>query len=100
MTCKKDGLPKVCPNAKCRAINAWTLVQYGRFSGPLTISGCHPCHVDGWSEIQCRHCGIRIGGWTGRILKGGEHEPPYGGEHNAGCAFGPKLAQVIPIVKG
>ena len=89
---KMAKLPKTCP--KCNAINAWILVQYGRGSGPVSIKGCHPCHLDGWSEIQCKHCKVRIGGWTGKVLEGtfenGEHEAPYGGEHYQGCKFAPR----------
>ena len=34
---------------------------------------------DGISEIDCRDCGVRIGRWSGRVLKGGEEEIRYGG---------------------
>jgi hypothetical protein len=104
MTCKVNGLPKVCPNKDCRAINCWTLVQYGRFSGSRRVPGCHPCHVDGWSEIQCRNCGIRIGGWTGKVLTGsfddGEHEAPYGGEHRGDCLYARREPVKLALVRG
>lgn len=44
-----------------------------------------PCHYDGVSEYECSTCGIRVGRWTGNILKEGEHEPVYGGDHRRDC---------------
>jgi hypothetical protein len=97
VNCKVNGIPKVCPNKECRAINSWTLVQYGRWPG--NVPSGHPCHVDGWSEIMCNHCGMRIGGWSGRILNGtfddGEHEAPYNGAHRPGCKFAPRKLTLV-----
>lgn len=38
----------------------------------------HPAHYDGVSEWVCEHCGKRIGRWSGKELKNGECELPYG----------------------
>lgn len=80
--------PATCP--RCKAIHPWIMVQYGRWPGRREIDG-HPCHVDGWSELKCKHCDLRLGAWTGNVLEGtfeeGAHEPPYGGEHRPGCKF-------------
>lgn len=72
-----------CP--KCGEYD-WTNVQYGRGCGPEEPN-LHPCHIDGVSEHKCNVCGTRIGYWSRRILAEGEHEPPYGEEHRAGCPF-------------
>lgn len=37
-----------------------------------------PNHYDGISEWQCAKCAKRWGRWTGKELKPGEFEPPYG----------------------
>jgi hypothetical protein len=37
----------------------------------------HPCHFDGISEWRCEVCGIRIGRFSGRVLKDEEFEKPY-----------------------
>lgn len=37
-----------------------------------------PMHYDGVSEIKCLTCNKRYGRWTGKILKDGELEPPFG----------------------
>ena len=36
-------------------------------------------HYDGTSEIKCMDCNARFGRWTGKELKDGEQERPYGG---------------------
>lgn len=38
----------------------------------------NPYRYDGISEIECRTCKKRYGRWTGKVLKKGEYEPPYG----------------------
>ncbi len=78
--------PKLC--AKCGSTKIM-LVQYGRGLG--TGPEMHPCHLDGWSEIACSDCGARIGAWSGRTLVGYDHEPPYGGTHNADCPFAGRM---------
>jgi len=35
---------------------------------------------DGISEFLCRECGYREGRWSGKELKEGELEPPFGGK--------------------
>jgi hypothetical protein len=37
-----------------------------------------PYRYDGVSEWRCTVCSYREGRWTGRELKEGEQEPPYG----------------------
>lgn len=37
-----------------------------------------PYRYDGISEIHCRTCKKRYGRWSGKVLKRGEKEPPYG----------------------
>lgn len=37
-----------------------------------------PEDYDGTSEFQCDECHLRIGRWTGAVLKDGELEPRYG----------------------
>ena len=37
----------------------------------------HPNHYDGISEYHCA-CGARTGRWSGKILKEGESERPFG----------------------
>jgi len=41
----------------------------------------HPDHYDGISEINCMSCKARIGYWSGKDLKDGETEKPYGKEN-------------------
>ena len=41
-----------------------------------------PYRYDGISEIRCLTCRRRYGRWTGKILKKGEQEPPYGDPKN------------------
>lgn len=38
----------------------------------------HPESYDGISEWRCIKCGARFGRWTGKKLKGDEHENRYG----------------------
>ena len=38
----------------------------------------HPARYDGVSEWKCEKCGIRIGRWTGKELKGDDYEKPFG----------------------
>ncbi len=86
---KRHGKPKTCPD--CRAVHPWIMVQYGRFSGTRKELSEHPCHMDGYSELQCGSCGARFGAFSGKRLAGtfedGEHEAPYGDEHHQGCQF-------------
>ena len=37
-----------------------------------------PYRYDGISEWMCRKDKLRIGRWTGKVLKGNRREPPYG----------------------
>jgi len=39
----------------------------------------HPEHYDGISEWACESCGVRIGRWSGKVLKDGEIEKRFGG---------------------
>lgn len=54
--------------SKCGSRNI-ILIEYDYLS---------PNHYDGISEIQCNDCGVRIGRWSGKILKEGEEEQRYG----------------------
>ena len=65
-----------CP--KCESTNI-TGIQYG-----FVADRDNPCHYDGISEWKCE-CGYREGRWSGKELKDGEHEPPYGERHSRGC---------------
>jgi len=68
---------------KCRKCKTSMLsIQYGR-----GVSDDNPCHYDGVSEFKCRneHCGLRMGRWSLRELKDGEHEPPFGERHSPRC---------------
>lgn len=38
----------------------------------------NPEHYDGISEYFCCDCKIRIGRWSGKVLKDGEVEPRFG----------------------
>ena len=40
--------------------------------------GFGPYRYDGISEIICNPCNKRYGRWSGKVLKEGEQEPPYG----------------------
>ncbi len=46
--------------------------------GILDIPNANEYYYDGISEWKCIGCGIRIGKWTGNILKEGELEPRFG----------------------
>ena len=35
-------------------------------------------HYDGISEHKCDPCNLRIGRWSGKVLKDGEYEYPFG----------------------
>lgn len=52
----------------------------------VEYSGMDPCHCDGVSELVCEPCGVRKGRWSGRDLRPGEHEPPYGERHSYKCS--------------
>lgn len=41
-----------------------------------------PYRYDGISEFNCLKCGYRVGRWTGKELKEGEAEPPFGEPRN------------------
>lgn len=45
----------------------------------------NPCRYDGVSEYWCKPCDRRWGRWTGKELKGTEHEPPDGLKHRKDC---------------
>jgi len=55
-----------CPNCKSKNLMQ---VEYGWGD---------PYRYDGISEIMCLNCKRRYGRWTGKELKEGEKEPPYG----------------------
>lgn len=61
-------MPKKCGICKSENIE---LIEY---------AWDHPEHYDGVSEVVCRDCGVRIGRWSGRVLKDGEFEKRYGGK--------------------
>lgn len=42
----------------------------------------NPNRYDGISEIRCITCKKRYGRWSGKVLKKGEFEPPYGNPKN------------------
>jgi len=44
----------------------------------IEYGGGSPYRYDGISEWMCKKCKVRIGRWTGKELKGGELEQPYG----------------------
>ena len=44
--------------------------------------GMHPNHYDGVSEWKCAVCHKRFGRWTGKEIKVGESEKPFGGVYD------------------
>jgi hypothetical protein len=36
----------------------------------------YPSLYDGWIEMVCQNCKIRVGRWSGKILADNEHENP------------------------
>ena len=55
------------PNMHCKKI--MIAIEY---------DGRDPLHYDGVSEWKCSVCGKRFGRWSGKELKKGEQEKPYG----------------------
>ena len=48
----------------------------------IEYGGGSPYRYDGISEWMCKKCKVRIGRWTGKVLKSEELEPPYGDMEN------------------